>query len=192
MGRRVHTADDVLRLARSGATELLLAPGERLTPMARDIAAERGLRVVEAPPGDDGLRPSGELSATETGRRFGPVPRLHYVSGLPTMPLGPFPVDVRRPEMDIRLRDVVGAEQGLPIAAGVMSLREGSFPWDLDYDEVEYVIEGELHITTVDQRVVARPGDVVAVPRGSSITFGTPSWAKFLYVTYPADWAGAS
>lgn len=192
MGRRVHTADDVLRLARSGATELVVAPGERLTPMARDIASERGLRVVEAPPGDDGPRPSGEQSVAGAGRRFGPVPRLHHVSGLPTMSLGPFPVDVGRPEMDIRLRDVVGAAEGLPIAAGVMSLREGSFPWDLDYDEVEYVIEGELHITTADQRVVGRPGDVIAVPRGSSITFGTPSWAKFLYVTYPADWGGAS
>jgi ethanolamine utilization protein EutQ len=190
----VHTADDVLRLARSGATELVVAAGERLTPMARDVAAERGVRVVEAPPGA-GPDPSPATSAPpgpRTGPTTGPRPRLHHVTGLPTMQLGPFPVDLHRPEMDVRLRDVVGAAEGLPIAAGVMSLREGSFPWDLDSDEVEYVIEGELHITTADQRVVGRPGDVIAVPRGSSITFGTPSWAKFLYVTYPADWGGAS
>jgi ethanolamine utilization protein EutQ len=78
----------------------------------------------------------------------------------------------------------------MPMAAGVMSLREGSFAWRLDYDEVEYVLEGELHITCGDERVVGRPGDVIAVPKGSSITFGTPSWARFLYVTYPADWGG--
>lgn len=186
MGRRVHTADDVLRVARSGATELVVAAGERLTPMARDVASERGVRVVEAPPGADPDR------SPSPGVRAGPRPRLHHVAALPTMQLGPFPVDLHRPEMDVRLRDVVGAAEGLPIAAGVMSLREGSFPWDLDYDEVEYVIEGELHITTADQRVVGRPGDVIAVPRGSSITFGTPSWAKFLYVTYPADWGGGS
>ena len=77
------------------------------------------------------------------------------------------------------------------MSAGVMSLREGTFAWTLDYDEVEYVIEGELHITSGGQRIVGRPGDVIAVPRGSSITFGTPSWARFLYVTYPADWVGA-
>lgn len=192
MGRRVHTADDVLRLARSGATELIVAPGERLTPMARDVAAERGLRVVEAPPEADRPRSSLQPSTAGSARRAGRAPRLHHVAGLPTMALGPFPVDLGRPAMDVRLRDVVGAAEGLPIAAGVMSLREGSFPWDLDYDEVEYVIEGELHISTADQRVVGRPGDVIAVPRGSSITFGTPSWAKFLYVTYPADWSGAS
>jgi ethanolamine utilization protein EutQ len=108
------------------------------------------------------------------------------------MPLSPFPVELHRPEMDVRLRDVVGAEHGLPMAAGVMSLREGSFPWTLEYDEVEYVIEGELHITTADQAVVGPPGDVIAVPKGSSITFGTPSWTRFLYVTYPADWGGAA
>lgn len=187
MGRRVHTADDVLRLARAGATELVVAPGERLTPMARDVAAERRIRVVEAPTGAAADGPAAPAAA-----RRGSPRRLHHVAGLPTLQLGPFPVDLHRPEMEVRLRDVVGAAEGLPMAAGVMSLREGSFPWDLDYDEVEYVIEGELHITTADQRVVGRPGDVIAVPKGSSINFGTPSWAKFLYVTYPVDWAGAS
>jgi ethanolamine utilization protein EutQ len=39
---------------------------------------------------------------------------------------------------------------------------------------------------------IGRPGDVIAVPKGSSITFGTPSWARFLYVTYPVDWGGGS
>jgi ethanolamine utilization protein EutQ len=92
--------------------------------------------------------------------------------------------------MDVRLRDVVTAADGMPMAVGVMSLREGSFGWRLDYDEVEYVLEGELHITCGDERVVGRPGDVIAVPKGSSITFATPSWARFLYVTHPADWGG--
>lgn len=190
MDRRVHTADDVLRLARTGATELVLAPGERLTPLARDVASEHRVRVVETPAVAPTAGAAGSPTAPGSGPRVGR--RLHHVPGVATMPLGSFPSDLHRPEMDVRLSDVAGAAQGLPMAAGVMSLREGSFPWDLDYDEVEYVIEGELHITTADQRVVGRPGDVIAVPKGSSITFGTPSWAKFLYVTYPADWSGAS
>ena len=175
MGRRVHTADDVLRHALTGATELVVAPGDRLTPLARDVASQRGVRVVEG-----------------TGGGPRPAPRLHHVAGVHAMALEPFPVELHRPEMDVRLLDVLGSDEGLPMAAGVLSLREGSFPWTLDYDEVEYVIEGELHITTADQQVVGRPGDVIAVPKGSSITFGTPSWARFLYVTYPADWGGAA
>ena len=186
MNRRVHTADDVLRHALTGATELVVAPGDRLTPLARDVASERGVTVVEDR--GSGAGPPGSVPERV---RHGPKPRLHHVAGVHAMPLSPFPVELHQPEMDVRLRDVLGADQGLPMAAGVMSLREGSFPWTLDYDEVEYVIEGELHITTADQKVVGRPGDVIAVPKGSSITFGTPSWARFLYVTYPADWGGA-
>jgi ethanolamine utilization protein EutQ len=184
----VHTADDVLRHALTGATELVVAPGDRLTPLARDVAAERGLRILHDPAGpvERGGRDDGRAGSRRAAR-----PRLHHVAGVDRLDLDPFPADLHRPDMDVRLRDVLGAAQGIPMAAGVMSLREGSFPWDLDYDEVEYVIEGELHITTVDQRVVGRPGDVIAVPKGSSITFGTPSWTRFLYVTYPAEWGGA-
>ena len=110
-----------------------------------------------------------------------------------TVELTPFPFPGPTPAMDCRLADVITAEEhGAPIAAGFLSLHAGSFPWTLDYDEVEYVVEGELHIGTEQGTVVGRPGDVLYIPRGTSITFGTPSWAKFLYVTYPADWAGGS
>lgn len=179
MSRRVHTADDVLGLARQGATELVVAPGDLVTPLARDVATERGVRITTRAPGPD---------AVDRAPPGGPAP-LRHVAGVNVMALDPFPVELHRPEMDVRLLDVVTAKHGLPIAAGVMSLRAGSFAWTLDYDEVEYVIEGELHITTARRQAVGRPGDVIAVPKGSSITFGTPSWAKFLYVTYPADWS---
>ncbi len=185
MSRRFHTADDLLRLAATGASELVVAPGDRLTPAARDVAGERGIRIVVGPPG-----PPGSPEAP-TGGAVGRPPRVRHVPGVNTMPLDAFPVELRRPEMDVRLRDVITSADGMPMSAGVMSLRQGSFAWTLDYDEVEYVLEGELHITTGDQVAVGRPGDVIGVPKGSSITFGTPSWAKFLYVTYPADWSAA-
>lgn len=113
-----------------------------------------------------------------------------HVADVARMPLGPFPAPIDRPAMDVRLRDVVGADDGLPMAAGVLSLRAGSFPWHLDYDEIEYVLEGVLEITAGQEKVVGQPGDIIAIPKGTSITFGTPSWAKFLYVTYPANWNG--
>lgn len=185
MTRRAHTADDVLRLAASGGTELVVAPGDIVTPLARDVAAERGVRVVvRAPaPGPTGAPASGS-------RRTSPRAPLRHVPGANVMPLDPFPFDIGRPEMDVRLADVVTAAHGLPMAAGMMTLRAGEFGWTLDYDEIEYVVEGELHIVCGAQRVIGRPGDVIAVPKGSEITFGTPSWARFLYVTYPADWGG--
>ncbi len=184
--RRVVTADDVLRCARSGAAELVVALTDRVTPLARDVAVDRGVRIVV----DDhaGAWAAGPRS---TGPDRTDRPRLVHVQGAATADLRPFPFPRPPPAMDVRARDVVTGADGISMTAGVLSLREGSFPWTLDYDEVQLVLEGELHITCGPERVVGRPGDVIAVPRGSSITFSTPSWARFLYVTYPADWGGA-
>ncbi len=118
-----------------------------------------------------------------------PTPRVVHVDGRRTK-LEPFPFDIQRPEMDVRLKDVITARHGSPMGAGFMTLHKGQFPWTLDYDEIEYVIEGELHIITDQGTVVGLPGDVIFIPKGSNIQFATPSWAKFLYVTYPADWSG--
>lgn len=102
----------------------------------------------------------------------------------------PFPFEINRPEMDVQLVDVVTAEHGSPMAAGFLSFHKGSFPWTLTYDEIEFVLEGEIHIGTTQGTVIGKPGDVLYIPKGTQITFGTPGWAKILYVTYPAEWSG--
>ncbi|NLG98738.1 MAG: DUF861 domain-containing protein [Chloroflexi bacterium] len=102
----------------------------------------------------------------------------------------PFPFEINRPEMDVQLVDVITAEHGSPMAAGFLSFHKGSFPWTLNYDEIEFVLEGEIHIGTAQGTVIGKPGDVLYIPKGTQITFGTNSWAKILYVTYPAEWAG--
>jgi len=116
-------------------------------------------------------------------------PGVRHVAGR-GLQLKPFPFDVGHPEMDIRLLDVVTSADGAPIAGGFMSFHKGSFPWTLDYDEIEYVLEGELHIGTPQETTIGLPGDVLYVPKGTHITFGTPDWVKFFYVTYPAEWRG--
>jgi len=81
--------------------------------------------------------------------------------------LGPFPLEVKRP---------------------AQSFERGSFPWTLTYDEVDIVLEGEPEIRVGDESVVGRPGDVVFIPKGTSICFATPSRCRFVYVTYPVAW----
>jgi ethanolamine utilization protein EutQ len=93
-------------------------------------------------------------------------------------------------QRNVRLADVVTAKDRSPMTAGFMRWsREDSFPWTLDYDEIDYVIEGVLHVQTKSGTVEARAGDVVYIPKGSAIVFGTPSRVHVFYVTYPADWA---
>jgi len=63
-----------------------------------------------------------------------------------------------------------------------------TFPWTLEYDEIDYVISGSLTIEDGANRITAGPGELILIPRGSQIRFSVPEHARFLYVTYPADW----
>lgn len=88
----------------------------------------------------------------------------------------------------IGITDVVGAEDGSSMGAGFMQWENAFFPWTLNYDEVDLVLDGELHIRQGDETLVGRPGDLLFIPKGSSIEFGTPSKVRFLYVAWPANW----
>lgn len=108
--------------------------------------------------------------------------RLVHVQGedlsLPPSPEAPYE--------DVQLRNLIGRAQGSPMTAGFMTLRAGEFPRHIADDEIEFIIEGELHIGTEQGVRVAQAGDVIFLPKGGDVTFGTPQWAKILYVRYPA------
>lgn len=93
-------------------------------------------------------------------------------------------------DKQVGIADVITAADGAPIAAGFMAWSQSFFPWTLDYDEIDLVLEGELHIRCKGQTFVAKAGDVLYIPKGSEIEFGTPTAVRFFYVTYPANWQG--
>ena len=84
--------------------------------------------------------------------------------------------------------DLLTLEQSPRLGVGLMTMERCDFAWTLGYDEVDLVLEGELTIRTAQGEQTARAGEGVFIPRGTQIHFCTPSHARFLYVTYPADW----
>ncbi len=92
------------------------------------------------------------------------------------------------PEL-INIVDVITTGDGAPMGGGYLEWDKASFPWTLTYDEINIVLEGELHISCGGQTVVARRGDMSYLPKGSSVVFASPGYVKFAYVTWPADWA---
>ena len=215
MPKKLYTANDIVNLVKEQhLSVLVLNKSDLVTPMARDVAREMGLEIVEAGaalPAEVSqvqgagqpvsAAPAGDLEAkvrsivaAMVGQSNGSpqvgaaCPVVHVDGRGLTMPA--FPFDIHRPEMDVRLEDVVTAQHGAPMAAGFLSMHKGSFPWTLTYDEIQYVVEGELHIVTEQGTIVGKPGDVLYIPKNTSIHFSTPSWAKFFYVTYPAEWGG--
>lgn len=90
---------------------------------------------------------------------------------------------------DVRLKDLTTLEEAPRMGCGLMELLDGaSFEWTLTYDEYDIVLEGTLEIE-IDGRIVSGGvGDVIYIPKGSHIHFQTPSYAKYAYTVYPANW----
>ncbi len=89
---------------------------------------------------------------------------------------------------DVRVKDVTTLQEAPRMAAGVMEVEKTAFPWTLTYDEYDLVLEGTLEIQVGQRRYTGRPGDLFYIPKGSSISFCSPDKARYVYVTYPADW----
>lgn len=100
-------------------------------------------------------------------------------------------LDTGNPQHRVWTKDVLTLAQSPRLGAGIMVMERTSFPWRLDYDEIDYVIEGALTVTTASGSATAGPGQAILIPKGSEIQFCAPERARFLYVTYPADWQSA-
>ncbi|MFZ5442503.1 MAG: cupin domain-containing protein [Myxococcota bacterium] len=175
--KRLLTRELVTKAHQAGARHLSAPRDEVIvTPDAFSAAHELGVTIDQSTGPQHGTRVSDPSGIT-------------VVRG-DSVELAPFPA--AGAGRDVRLADFITARDGAQLAAGVMSwARDDSFPWKLDYDEIDLVLEGELHITVDGRVLTAKAGDVVSIPRGSSIVFGTPSRVKVFYVTWPANWASA-
>ncbi|HCM89691.1 MULTISPECIES: cupin domain-containing protein [Vagococcus] len=86
-------------------------------------------------------------------------------------------------------KDLVTLEESPRLGCGLMVMKDTTFDWTLEYDEVDYIIEGTLTVIVDGRRISAGPGEIIFVPKSSSIQFSVEGDARFVYVTYPADWA---
>lgn len=86
------------------------------------------------------------------------------------------------------LKDVVTLEQSPRLGCGVMEMTASTFDWFLKYDEIDVILEGSLSIVIGDRTVTGNAGDIVFIPKDTAIKFSVPEFARFVYVTYPANW----
>jgi ethanolamine utilization protein EutQ len=209
MARTVISSAEVSQAASS---RRLSVPADAIvTPLARDLAADLGVEITRAPaePAPMGSSSPSAAVTDDLAVRVRAIlaPLLGSGGGGAAVPPAPaarrppvkltrigdarlqkFPYAGPPADMQVDTVDVVSADDGAPFAAGYMSITRGRFPWTMTYDELQIVLEGELHLGGDAGEMVGRPGDVLFVPKGSSVVFETPTWAKFVYVTFPANW----
>jgi ethanolamine utilization protein EutQ len=97
-------------------------------------------------------------------------------------------MDTGNPRDRVWTRDLLTLEESPRLGCGLMVMERTTFPWTLNYDELDYVISGRLDILIDGQKVSAGPGEVIYIPKGSSIQFSVEDKARFLYFVYPANW----
>ncbi|MEG0254165.1 MAG: cupin domain-containing protein [Vagococcus sp.] len=98
-------------------------------------------------------------------------------------------LDTGTPSDVVYCKDLVTLEESPRLGCGLMVMKDTTFDWTLEYDEVDYIIEGTLTVIVDGRRISAGPGEILFIPKSSSIQFSVEGDARFVYVTYPADWA---
>lgn len=88
----------------------------------------------------------------------------------------------------VALKDVTTLKEAPNMGCGIMELDHTAFEWTLTYDEYDIVLEGVLEIEIDGRVLTAHPGEIIFIPKNSHIHFQTPSFTRYVYVTYPADW----
>ncbi len=185
MPRQIFTAEDIRRIAREKYALLVLGPDDRITDEAADTAFALGVRLVR----ETGSAPGMKFESLPP-----PLPPLKVIRGADVQ-MARFREGIQSAGLKVLLKDVVTAEDRSPMGAGTMVLEappggKGEMQWTLNYDEIDIVLSGELVITRGVEQVRGGPGDVIFIPKGSSIIFGTPTRARFAYVVYPVNWNG--
>ena len=97
-------------------------------------------------------------------------------------------LDTGNPGGRVYTKDLLTLEESPRMGVGIMEMTDTTFPWTLNYDEMDYVVEGRLEIVAGGERVSAGPGEVLYIPKGNGIKFSVAGHARFLYFVYPADW----
>ncbi len=96
--------------------------------------------------------------------------------------------DTGDPSVKAYYQELVSKDES-HISAGFLVIDHSSFEWELTYEEIDYVIEGTLTVTIDGKTYTAKAGDVLFVPSGSNVIWGSPDKARVFYATYPANWA---
>ena len=188
MPRQLFTAEDIRRLARERVETLVLAPDDIVTHEAQDVAFALGVKMIREAESGASLAGGAAFEPAQSGLPMRQnLPPLKVVK-LANVQVEPFLEGKTTPGTNVWLKDVVVTQDRSPMGAGYMSLDQGEMQWTLTYDEIDIVLEGELVITRGHEQVRGKTGDVIYIPKGSSITFGTPSWARFVYVVFPVNW----
>ncbi|MEJ5022640.1 hypothetical protein WH297_23280 [Ochrobactrum vermis] len=108
-------------------------------------------------------------------------PRVMQFSSLEFQPRFAFP------EM-ANVVEVAGVEDGSKLAGGFARFNNARIPWQVKYDELVLVLDGQLSIETERETLQAGQFDTIWLPSGTELTYFAEN-ALVFYSLYPSNWA---
>lgn len=94
------------------------------------------------------------------------------------------------PEM-AEVVEVAGERDRSQLAGGFVRFKNARIPWELRYDELILVLEGQLTIETAQTRLTASSRGSIWLPEGTKLTY-VSDHALVFYSIHPSDWAKKS
>jgi ethanolamine utilization protein EutQ len=83
----------------------------------------------------------------------------------------------------VQLAQVLPGEALGSLSAGILAWEKASFRRQVEQEEIDIIIEGDLQVTLDDgQTLSGRPGDMLYLPRGTQVVYSTPSSVKLACV----------
>lgn len=92
------------------------------------------------------------------------------------------------PPGSIEIASAIGAEDSQSISGDVIVFNDTTLDYTMPYDDLIYVLEGELQLKTSAGDIIGSPGDILWVPTGETLTFVATGRTVIFCATYPVNW----
>jgi ethanolamine utilization protein EutQ (cupin superfamily) len=75
------------------------------------------------------------------------------------------------------------------MGAGIETLENVKIEWTVTYDEILFIKDGSLTIRADGEAHECVEGDIVWLPKGTTLVYDAPEACTYFYALYPVDWA---
>jgi ethanolamine utilization protein EutQ len=206
--KKLVCAKDIEDSKKSGLSTFCIPENTIITPSAKDLADEYNIRFVKK---EEDKQMSNENLTDLLSQNISkeqllvllkkillddaanqlPFDQEKHPNGLKVVRGKSVKMDVfetGNPDADVHFQELVSKDES-QMSAGFLEIDHSSFEWNLTYEEIDYVIEGTLTVTIDGKTYTANAGDVLFVPKDTTVVWGSPDKAHVFYSTFPANWA---
>ncbi|HEM6342321.1 TPA: DUF861 domain-containing protein [Streptococcus suis] len=201
---RLIIAKDILACKESNQSVCYIEKGTIITPAAQDEAKKYGITFeccANKSVGTEQQITADEIlyilknlltnTSDKSEKEMKPYRFVSHTNGMKlvrgsTVRMDDF--DTGNPNTKVGFQELVDQHES-KMSAGFLTIDHSKFSWKLPYEEIDYIISGTVTVEIDGQTFVAREGDVLYIPSGSDVIWGSPDNAKLFYTTYPSNWS---